>query len=647
MSQYRQLAAIMFTDIVGYTAMMGDDEQKAFDLLHQNRQLQQPLIEQFNGTLIKELGDGMLASFNTVTDAIHSALTIQQASKKLLDLKLRIGIHLGEVLFENKDIFGDGVNIASRIQALAPVGGIWVSEAVHNNIANKKNIKSHFVKEETLKNVKDPIRIYELEVDHLISQTPNVVIKALQSTRKVFDKSIAVLPFVNMSNDPSQEYFSDGIAEEIINSLVHLKDLKVAGRTSSFQFKGMKADLREIGEKLGVNNILEGSIRKQGNKLRVTAQLISIENGFHLWSERYDREMNDIFAIQDEIALAITEKLRIALFDKDRDRITKSYTQYPEAYEVYLKGMFFINRRGASIIAGMQHLQKAMEVDPNYALPYVGYSDANLLMAAYGLAPPKIVLPKAKEAAERALELDPLLYQPYCSLGFYYTCFEWNWVEAKKNFLKSIELNPQYADAYFRYGWNYLSWVEGKFDEAQQYGEKAIKLEPLSSICYGVYSLILHTAGKFKEALAVCQNGIEIDANSFICRVNEGSIYTALKQYDEAINSCKLAMAISNRHHFAVNGLIWNYCLTGKLEEARMLMNELKERSLKEYIGNTFTGISAAYLNDLDVAFDYFEKAFHEREPVILTLKYESWIPDTLKNDPRFQKLLDRIGFPN
>lgn len=295
----------------------------------------------------------------------------------------------------------------------------------------------------------------------------------------------------------------------------------------------------------------------------------------------------------------------------------------------------------------MQYFQKAIDIDPEFALPHVGFSDANLLMATYRLAPPKIVLPKAKQSAERALELDPSLFEPYCLLGLYYTFFEWNWSVAKKYFLQSIELNPQYAAGHFRYGWNYLSWVEGNFDEAQKHGEISIKLEPLSAICYGAYALILHTARKFPEALSICQMGIDIDPNSFICRVNEGNIYTSLKQYEKAITSCQVAMEISNRHHFAINGLIWNYCLTNNFAEARALMNELKERSSKEYIANTFTGLSAAYLNDVDEAFDYLQKAFDDRDPIILTLKRESWVPDNLRSDPRFTELINKIGFPD
>ncbi len=380
---------------------------------------------------MEELGDGMLASFATATNAVFCAIAIQQSCKAFSELQLRIGIHLGEVVFEDNDVFGNGVNIASRIQALAPNGGIWISEAVHKNIANKKEIKTKFVKEEVLKNVKEPIHIYEVEVNNILIKPISIPSFQNGFNRTLPQKSIAVLPFVNMSNDPEQEYFSDGMAEEIINSLGRIQDLKVAGRISSFQFKGGKANLEEIGEKLGVSSVLEGSIRKQGNKLRVTVQLVNVEDGFHLWSEKYDREMNDIFAVQDEIAFAVTEKLKLTLLKKDRDKMTKSYIPNPEAYELYLKGRFHIVRRGASILTAIQYFKEAVDKDPDFALAHVAYADATLLIATYGLVPPKHVMAKAKQSAEKALELDPSLAEPYCSLGYYYTCFEWNWPEAK------------------------------------------------------------------------------------------------------------------------------------------------------------------------------------------------------------------------
>ena len=646
MSQLHQLAAIVFADIVDYTAMMQEDEVTAVENVNRFRQTVETWVARQNGTIIQYYGDGCLLLFNSSVNAVLFAKLLQKDFSGLPQLPVRIGIHMGDVLVKEGNVFGDVVNIAARIQAVAPPGCIYISETVHENTKNKKEIRSHFIKQHVLKNVKTPVGIYEVPMD---SAEVNFLLSNPREKSYFAGpvNSIAVLSFLNMSNDPEQEYFSEGIAEEIINSLTHIQDLKVAGRMSTFQFKGKNESIKEMGKKLGVNSILEGSIRKQGSRLRITVQLINVEDGFHLWSEKYDREMNDIFAIQDEIALSITEKLKISLLRKDRDKITRSHTQNPEAYELYLKGRFHLYRRGASILSSIQYFQKAIDTDPDFALAHAGYADANLLLANYGLVPPKQIMAKAKEAAERAIELDPLLAEAYCSLGLYYTLFEWNWPEAKKNFLLSLELNPRYTQAHSWYGWNYLTMVEGKFEEGKKHGEIMVKLEPLSATFHGTYAIILYTIGQLKQALEVCQAGIELDANSFICHISEGYILMAMHQYDESISSFKRAMKISNRHHFAVNGLIWTYCLTGNDEKARILMNELKERAKKEYITNTFTGLSAAYLGDLDEAFDYLEKAYNDRDPILNNLRYEKWGPPQFRDDPRFQKLLERIGFPN
>jgi TolB-like protein/Tfp pilus assembly protein PilF len=545
------------------------------------------------------------------------------------------------VVFEDHDVFGDGVNIASRLQAGAPAGKIWVSESVYSNVSNKKDFKAKFIEGVALKNVRAPLNVYEIEPTH--SLRPGSLYASPDPAPR---KSIAVMPFINMSSDPEQEYFSEGIAEEIINALAHIKGLKVAGRMSSWQFKDTRADLKEIGDKLGVSTVLEGSIRKHDNRVRVTVQLIGVEDGFQLWSEKFDRDIDDIFSIQDEIALTITNELKVTLMEKERALITKSHTQSHEAYELYLKGRFYTTRRGASILTGIKHYQRAFEIDPEFALAYAGYADANLLLSTYGLAPPAEIMLRAKQFAEKAISLDPTLCEPYCSLAYYYTCYEWNWKEAKKNFLKAIELNPRYAEVHLRFGCNYLSWVEGNFDAGIRQGETAIKVEPLHSICYGTQSLILQTAGRFEEALDVCQAGIELDPNSFLCILNRGNILTDLGRYQEAVASHETAMAISNRHHFAINGLIWAYARMGNPSKAEELMAELKERAATEYITKTFSAMSAAHLNNIDDAFMYLDKAYEEREPIILTLKHAVWIPQSIKNDPRYNVLLDKIGFP-
>jgi len=660
MPQHRQLSAIMFTDIEGYTAIMQESEEKAITIRNRHREILQKEHEQFNGRIIQYYGDGTLSTFQSVVEAVQCALSMQQKFQQSPKVPVRMGIHIGDIIFNEEHIFGDGVNVASRIESLGVSGSILISDKANDELHNHPELETVSVGIFQFKNVKRTVEVFALNHADLVKPTRNslkgktveekdheqeIQKKSVQG-KTIPLKSIAVLPFVNMSNDPDQEYFSDGIAEEIINSLTHLKDLNVAGRTSSFQFKGKNVDLHELGEKLSVHTVLVGSVRKQGNWLRITAQLVNVKDGYHLWSEKYDREMNDVFAIQDDIALAITKKLKLTLLKKDRELMTKSYTQNTEAYELYLKGRFYIARRGASVISAIQCFQKAIAMDPGFALAHAGYADANLLIAIYGLLPPKQALAHAKQSAEKALQLDPSLSEPYCTLGYYYTCFEWNWPEAKKNFLKSIELNPRYADGHLRYGWNYLACVEGRFDEAEKHGEIAINLEPLSSLCYANHSFILHCAGKFKEALAHCKKGIELDANSFICLVTDGCTLMALEQYKEAISSFESATKLINRHSFTAHSFIWIDCITGHAEHARLLMNELKERSKTEFVGNTLSALSAAYLNDLDESFDYLEKACDDRDPILIMLKYEQWVPASLKADPRFQKLLERIGFP-
>jgi len=645
MTEHRQLAVVLFADIVGYTALMQKDEQLALQIMQRFKDELFQEVKDQEGKIIQYFGDGCLAVFSNASGAIASAKIIQEKFRQEPQVPVRIGIHLGDVLYREGNIFGDCVNIASRIESMGVPGSILFSDAIKKQIKNKPEFKTSSLGEFEFKNVEEPMEIFALSNKGF--PVPRQDSLNGKFKEKKIQRSIAVLPFANMSKDPEQEYFSDGMAEEILNSLTHLKGLRVAGRLSSFQFKGKNAELSEVGEKLGVSTVLEGSVRRQGNRVRITTQLINVADGYHLWSERYDREMNDIFSIQEEIALAITEALKVNLLEKDLELLTKSHTHNAEAYESYLKGLFHINKRGAHIFTSLQYFQKAIELDPDFALPYSLLADAHLLIATYGLMPPKEVMAKAKEMAEAALKLDPTLCEPYHALGFYYTCIEWNWPEAKKNFLKSIQLNHKYAEAHYRYGWNYLTWVEGDFHKAQHHGEIAVLHEPLSSICHAAYSLILIAAGNYKEAKNACDMGIELDPHSFLCLMNKGSMHTALQQYEEAIESCKAAMAVSNRHHFAVNGLIWNYCKTGRFEEARELMKELKDRAEKEYIACTFTGISAAYLNDFDEAFAYFEKAFIDKDPILLTLKHLNWAPEALCQDPRFHNLLDRINFPN
>jgi TolB-like protein/class 3 adenylate cyclase len=643
MSQSRQLAAIMFTDIEGYTALMQQDEQKARQIRDRHRRVLQKEIPGHHGKILRYYGDGTLSAFDSALDAVHCSIAIQKELQLAPSIPIRIGIHTGDIVYEENEIYGDGVNVSSRLQSLSVPGGVLISEKVYDEIKNHPEINTFPMGSFELKNVKKPVEVFAIANEGLTVPSEQDL-RAGSSSSEV---SIAVLPFVNMSNDLEQEYFSDGMAEEILNSLSHLEKLKVAGRTSSFQFKGKNIDLREVGERLGVKTVLEGSVRKQGNRLRVTAQLVNVKDGFHLWSEKYDRNMDDIFGIQDEIAFAITEKLKVTLLEKDRKIIVKTPTQNTEAYELYLKGRFYLARRGRSILAGMKHLEQAIAIDPNFALAHAGYADACLLSAFYGFLPGKEVMQKAKHAAETAIELDESLCQPYCTLGFYYGQFQWNWKEAEKNFLLSIELNPNYAQGHSWYGMLYHAWGLGNFEAAEKECHIAVKLEPLSAIDHADLAWTLLSASKYEAALAVAKTGIELDANSFLSHWVAGLSFIALKRFDEGIRTLDHLASISQRHQHSINTLVWAYCGNGNIEDARMLMNELEERSKTEYVSETYLGFSSAGLGNIDAAFDLLEKACDNRDPVLTHLKYMPYVPNALRGDPRYQKLLEKIGFPN
>jgi len=640
MPHSRQLAAIMFTDIVGYTALMGDDEDKAFDLLDKNRQLQKPLIEQFGGQWIKELGDGVMASFSSAIDAVTCATAIIKNCKNCEGLQLRIGIHVGDVVFENGDVFGDGVNIASRLQALAPVCGIWISESIYKSVSNKKEIKTKFVREEILKNVKEPVKIYEV-----ISENgkPGKTLSVHDQKQGSIEKSIAVMPFVNMSNDPGQEYFSDGMAEEILNSLSHLRDMKVTSRSSSFQFKGMNVDLKEVGKKLGVHTVLEGSVRKFGSRLRVTAQLINVEDGFHLWSERYDRDMDDIFAIQDEIALAITEKLKVT-FEEEKPIISRTKTENKESYELYLKGRFFFNKRGEGLHKGLIYFQQAINIDPEFALAYGAIGEAYALLSFYSLMPPNDALPKAREAANKAIQLDPGYAEAHLTLAFINTVYDWNWEEARKQFQMVFSLNPNYPLAY---NWHsmYLCWVEGKKSEAIVAAKKGVDLEPFLPPYYNIWACMLFINGQYDEAIHSCNLALELDANYFLTYWCLGLIHIELKNYEKAIEHLKTSVNLSARHTWPLADLCYAYALAGHIDEAEKILSELlylyREKSMLSFN----LSIAAYELKKEDLAFELLQKAIDEKTSNILCCNV--W-PSTAKmrKDFRFGELMKKINFP-
>lgn len=650
----RQLAAIMFTDIEGYTSMMQENEELAIKVKDRHRSVLQDRHKEFSGSIIQYYGDGTLSIFQSAVQAVQCALTMQQSFRNSPAVPVRIGLHMGDIIHNDEGIFGDGVNLASRIESLGVAGSVLMSDKINDEIMNHPGLKTYSVGVYEFKNIRKPVEVYALDHEELVKPGPNSLKgktidkknTPVKREKKTALKSIAILPFENMSNNPEEDYFSSGIAEEILNSLSNLKELRVANRSSSFRYNTKDATLQEIGEKLGVSSVLEGSVRRQGKRLRVTVQLVNVEDGFHLWSEKYDGSMDDIFAIQDKIALSTTEKLKVTLLQRPTGRTHRTQTSNHEAYEVYLKGRHLMNKRGIHIPAAVKCFEQAIEMDPMLAQAHAGLADGNLMMAFYGMIASEKVIYKAKKAAETAISINGELCEPYCSLGCYYTIFNWNWKLAEKKFQKALELNPSHAQSHYWYGNLYLSWAKGDFFRAETHGRIAIELEPHNSLCYSVYASILSASGKFEESIKACNAALKLDKTSFLAYLFKGWNLLHLRRYNEAVSDFEHLMDISHRHQFSQNALIMAYCVIWRFDKARALLNEFDERAKGEYIACTIRGLSAAYMDDFDRAFYYFDQAFLAKDGMLLSLKYEHWVPATLKADPRFKVLLDKIGFP-
>lgn len=687
MPQSRQLAAIMFTDIVGYTALMGNDEQKAFDLLNKNRQIQKPIIEQYNGRWIKELGDGVMASFNTVSDAVSAAIKIQEACNAAKDFQLRIGIHLGEVVFENDDVFGDGVNIAARIQALATPGGIWISEPVHNNVVNKNDINSEFVKVEHLKNVKEPVRIYQVKAVGVIStktvhsfaekinvpgskrpklrisvllltgmvlilvagyfiyshfQKPGNDINSL-TTGEVAYKSIAVLPFVDMSPAKDQEYLGDGLADEIINSITAINNLNVIGRTSSFQYKGKGLDAQTIGEKLNVSNVLEGSIQKDGDNLRITVSLLSVKDNINIWSQRFDKKLKDIFSIQDSITSNIVQKLKITLLESEKPRLIKKETS-DEVYTQYLKGLYTYKEHANE--KSIEYNLKAIEIDSTFAPSYAYIALAKIwIINNVHNFDDHDAISEAKGYANKAIQLDPTLAEGYSALALLAWSIDLDFAEAKVNFEKSLQLNPSASLIKNRYGY-FLLWM-GDFDKAILLAEEAIKSDPGDYNGYAIVSTASIYKKKFSEAEKYIAEGKELfpDNKSFNYLYLENKFYSG--EYDQFIQSAKLLIAkdSSLESDDLLSLLSIAYLKKGDRAESNTLFQQLKNK-----VGNKNSSINYClariYLQYQvkDSCFASLEKSFNNHESMFYFFKIDPLF-QFIRQDQRYIQLYHQYGF--
>jgi serine/threonine-protein kinase len=455
-------------------------------------------------------------------------------------------------------------------------------------------------------------------------------------------RSIAVLPFVNMSLDKEFEYFTDGLAEDVINALMKLKSLRVVSRTSSFRFKGTEDDIREIGRKLNVESVLEGSVRTSGSQLRVTARLIRVSDGCDIWSEKFDREMKDVFEVQDEISRALAEALDVKVAGAS-EGLVKTYTEDIEAYHLYLKGVFHANKRtGDDLRRAIGYFEAATAKDPEYAPAYAGMADCFLLAAYHSRYPAALVMPKAKALASKALAIDPALAAAHVSLGHVLSAFDFEWVEGEREFKRAIELNPGYANAYYLYATQVLEPL-GRLDEALVEINRALELDPLSLAINATKGGLLDLRREYDEALEQCLKTIDLEPNFYWSHYNLGRVYEHKQMYPEAIAAFRKAVALVPDATHALARLGMCYGMAGMPDEAHGIMLQI-EKEAENYgygIGTIHLG-----LGNYDLALDYFEKGIAERIPWLVYLKAAPEY-DSLRPLPRYQALLQKAGLDN
>jgi serine/threonine-protein kinase len=462
--------------------------------------------------------------------------------------------------------------------------------------------------------------------------------------------SIAVLAFADMSPDADHEYFCDGLAEEILNALAKVPGLKVAARTSAFSFKGRSANVGEIGQVLGVKTLLEGSVRKAGNRLRVTVQLINVADGYHLWSERYDRELRDVFDVQDEITSAVVAALKVELLGAEKAAVLKRYTGDTEAYELYLKGRHHLHQHTAEgWVTAREFFEQAVEKEPRYAPAYAGLASVLAFSWFFSVLPPEETVAGMKAAASRALEIDDQMDEAHAAMARVHFYYEWDWAGAEREYLRAIELNPNNAEPHHQYG-IFLACMERR-EEAVGEGRKALELDPLSLLVNLQVGWTLVITGRLDEAIELDRRVIEIEPTFHGSYWQMGFALVAKGMYEEALESYRKAMELGGYQH-ALSGYGAACAYLGRRVEAAEALNELLQMRGRQPVSPFNIARVYSSLGDADKAIEWLEEAFEERngEMVFLSVETKVGTGDIfgkgIRRDPRFQDLVRRVGLP-
>jgi adenylate cyclase len=632
----------MFTDLVGYTALGQRNETLSLAVVDEQRKLLRPIFVRHNGKEIKTIGDAFLVEFPSALEAVRCAYDVQRAIREfnisLPDdrrVHLRVGVHLGDVVESEGDISGDAVNVASRIQSLAEDGGVCMTRQVYEHVQNKFDLPAVSLGTRPLKNVNTPVEVYKM-VMPWAEATPNQPLRLDM-------KRVAVLPFANISPDPADDYFADGMTEELISTISNIHELSVISRTSALRYKGGNKSVAEIGRELNVGTVLEGSVRKAGNRVRISTQLVDVQGDRPLWSQTYEKELLDVFAIQSDVAHRVARALKVQVLAKERTRMEKKMTANAEAYTHYLKGRLHWNQRSKEgLMKAVEYFSLVIKKDPNYALAYSGLADCNTLLGVYGYLAPREAFRTAKELATKALALDDSLAEVHTSFAYAVSGNDWDWTRAETEHKKAIDLNPNYATASHWYA-IFLS-TRGQIEEGLAKIARAQELDPYSPIISVNVGTLNFLAGRYDEEVEQYRRALTIDPDFAVAHMSLGLAYLRSHDADAAIEEIQRAVALSKGSTLARANLAYAYGLLGMKDRANEVLKELMEESEKVYVPPWVFAVAYAGMGDEDNVLVWLGKTVEEHHCIPNNLFFLIQLLTGLQPGSKRLELLTKMG---
>ncbi len=635
----RLLAAILFADIAGYTALMQEDEQEAVRKLKRFRAGIEQIVPEHSGRIVQFYGDGCLLIFQSVLNAVRCSIALQEAFMADPSVPVRMGAHQGEVILEDENIYGSSVNLAARVESMSVPGAVLISEKIQDEIRNRPDIATISLGHFDFKNVQEPMQVFALQRDGLaVPEQGEITGKFKDQNRQ---QSIAVLPFENRSSDPEQEYFSDGISEEIIYGLAQVENLKVAGRASSFVFKGSGQAPVEIAKQLQVEKVLTGSVRTLGKRVRVGVQLINGSDGFEIWTKRYDRQVEDIFGIQDEIADQVVGALKINLLGhRKKQPLIRHRTEAVEAYRLYLQGRSYLDQR-THVDAALACFEEALAIDPDFADAHTSIAYAYFYRVVFGNYAPRLGFPKAEAAVQAALQLDPHVAEAQTMYGLVRFYYHYQWDEAQAHYERALVLQPNLADTY-RVKAYYHSMIL-QLEEAVQCAEKAHQIEPMSFNNIISLADIYYRARRYAEAVQVL---IPLVAK-----------YPLHRMAREMLGTCHYLLGDMDRAREAFAGST-EMPVTIHLYSAARFVFALQDgqqalfdqylahlHAMQERIWISPTAFALAYFarGDIPKALAYYDEALAQKDPGLIYVNVDPlWA--RFRGLAQVQEILQRIG---